>query len=72
MATPVFENDSQLHLRWYEVALIRWLLRSPRIERIIIQLHTPPNPEDGAPSLRVPPDAVRRLEALYRSTPEDG
>jgi hypothetical protein len=30
-------NEPYIPLRWYETALLRFLLKSPRIDRIIVQ-----------------------------------
>ncbi len=44
-------------LRWYELLMLRFLVRSPRIAGIIVQQHTP------EPGQR---DLVSQLEALYQ------
>lgn len=49
-------------LRWYELVLLRLLLRSPRIDRIIVQQHVP---EDDCPYEGASLDYVSQLEALY-------
>lgn len=70
MATPAPENESHSHLRWYEALLFRWLARSPRIDRIIVESTIRVPPDRLAPHLRVTPEAIRRLEALYHTPPE--
>jgi hypothetical protein len=54
--------EPYIPLRWYEIALLRLLLRSPRIERIIVQQLVP---EDDPPYEGVQLDYVSHLEALY-------
>ena len=54
--------DPYIPLRWYELALLRLLLRSPRIERIIVQQLVP---EDEPPYEGEQLDYVSHLEALY-------
>jgi len=54
--------EPYIPLRWYELALLRLLLRSPRIERIIIQQLIP---EDDIPYAGEQLDYVSHLEALY-------
>jgi hypothetical protein len=54
--------EPYIPLRWYELALLRFLLRSPRIERIIIQQLIP---EDDIPYEGEQLDYVSHLEALY-------
>lgn len=54
--------EPYIPLRWYELALLRLLLRSPRIERIIIQQLIP---EDDIPYEGEQLDYVSHLEALY-------
>ena len=54
--------EPYIPLRWYELALLRLLLRSPRIERIIVQQLIP---EDDTPHEGPQLDYVSHLEALY-------
>lgn len=54
--------EPYIPLRWYELALLRFLLRSPRIERIIVQQLIP---EDDIPYEGEQLDYVSHLEALY-------
>lgn len=51
-------------LRWYELALLRFLLRSPRIARIIVQQVVP---EEEPPYEGTELDYVSQLEALYHA-----
>lgn len=50
-------NEPFVPLRWYELLMLRFLVRSPRIAGIIVQQHTP------EPGQR---DLVSQLEALYQ------
>ncbi|MFZ9656507.1 MAG: hypothetical protein ACO29V_12700 [Limnohabitans sp.] len=55
-------KDPLVPLRWYELMLLRFLLRSPRIARIIVQQ---PVPENDPPYEGANLDYVSQLEALY-------
>jgi hypothetical protein len=55
--------EPYIPLRWYELALLRFLLRSSRIDRIIVQQHVP---EDEFPYEGEHLDYVSHLEALYQ------
>ena len=61
-------SKPRLRLRWYEDLLLAWLARSPRIERIVVEQRVPP---EADPYVRVTPEAVRRLEALYQDASEE-
>lgn len=52
-------------LRWWEHWMLQLLLRSPRIERIIVQQPVP-EPYEGQPV-----DFVTELEALYHGPSAD-
>lgn len=56
--------EPYIPLRWYEIALLRFLLRSPRIDRIVVQQRLP---EDDPPYEGEPLDYVSHLEALYHA-----
>jgi hypothetical protein len=55
--------EPYIPLRWYEIALLRFLLRSPRIDRIVVQQRLP---EDDPPYAGEQLDYVSHLEALYQ------
>jgi len=61
-------SEPLMPLRWYEHCLLRWLVRSPRISRIIVEQHVP-EPYEGTEV-----DFVSQLEALYHgpSAGDDG
>jgi hypothetical protein len=55
---PIFPNP----LRWYEVLLIKLLVRSPRIDQIhVVQLI---RPDGNDPSKK---EVISQLERLYQS-----
>lgn len=51
-------RDPYIPLRWYELWMLRFLSRSPRIHRILVQQIV----YDDAPE----DDLVQQLEALYQ------
>ena len=57
------QPEPYVPLRWYELWLLRFLSRSPRIHRIVVQQIVP----DDAPEH----DFVQQLESLYQGPPAD-
>ena len=58
-------REPLVRLRWWEHLLLRFLVRSPRIERILVQ-QVVPEPYEGHPI-----DYVSQLEALYHAPSAD-
>lgn len=53
-------------LRFYEIWMLKFLSRSPRIHRIIVEQESPPL-TPGAPGSPGSPETVAYLDACYRA-----
>ena len=60
-----------LGLRWWEQWLLERLAKSPRINRIVVELPADPDPEDDVDDERHENDLRQQLEWLYHGPSAD-